>query len=186
MSGKINFTGKILVAPPKSQDSIFSRGVIFVAADDSEGTWGLMVNKPTDKITLDMVMKSTGIFSDKKDKIFFGGPVHTQRVHVIHTLDWNINSTMVITKDIGITNDISVFAAISKDQGPALYRVCLGVASWAPDQLKSEYYADPPRRIQDSWLDGPATIETVFHLSEEDQWQQAIDHVATTKVKNWF
>lgn len=186
MIDKINFTGKILVSPPKSHDGIFSRSVVFIAVDNSEGSWGLMVNKPTEKITLEMVMKSAGVFSNKTDKIFFGGPVQTQRVHIIHTLDWSVNSTLVVTKDIGITNDIAILSAIAMDKGPALFRVCLGVSSWAPDQLKDEYYAEPPRKPENSWLDGPATIETVFHLSEEDQWQQAIDHVAKTKVKSWF
>lgn len=156
-------------------------------ADDSRmGSWGLMVNKPTEKITLDMVMKSAGIFSNKKDKIYFGGPVDTQRVHVLHTLDWTTGSTMAITKDIGITNEISILAAIAQDQGPALYRVCLGVSSWAPDQLREEYDAIPPRKQQDSWLDSPATIETVFHLSDDEQWQQAIEHVAKNAVKSWL
>lgn len=186
MSDKINFTGKILVSPPMSQDGFFSKGVVFVAKDNHMGTWGLMVNKPTDKITLDMIMKSTGIFSSKQDKIYFGGPVDTQRVHVLHTLDWSINSTMVITKDIGITNDVSVLAAISRDSGPALFRVCLGVSSWAPGQLLEEYYAEPPRRTQDSWLDAPSSIETVFHLSHEEQWEQAIEHVAKNKINSWL
>jgi putative transcriptional regulator len=186
MRGKINLTGNILVSQPKSEDPYFSKSVILIAKHGPGGAWGLMVNKPTPNISLDHIMRSAGIMSSKQDKIFIGGPVENNRVNIIHSLDWNSSTTMAITDDIGITNDIGVLAAIAQNQGPALFRTCVGMCGWEAGQLDGEYQGDPPWKQQNRWLDTPATIESVFHLTEEEQWQRGIEIVAQNKISSWL
>jgi len=186
MKGKLNLTGSIIVAPPLSEDPYFAYSVILIAKHSSSGAWGLVVNKPTSVVTIDHIMKSAGIASNKKDKVYFGGPTENNRVHIVHTLDWASSSTISITKDIGITNDMSILAAISQDQGPALFRTCVGVCGWDAGQLDGEYRGEHPWKSQNRWLDVPATIESVFHLTEEDQWKRSIDLVAQNKIASWL
>ena len=73
MTEKKDLSGHLLVAQPSSADPYFSNSVIVVAKHTPAGAWGLMVNKPTQKITLNQVMQQTGILSDKSDKIYVGG-----------------------------------------------------------------------------------------------------------------
>jgi putative transcriptional regulator len=186
MNGKINLTGHILVSQPRNEDPYFSQSVVLIAKHSTSGAWGLVVNKPTSVITLDNIMKSAGIVSNKKDKVYFGGPVENNRVHIIHTLDWASSNTITITKDIGITNDMSILAAISQNEGPALFRTCVGVCGWEAGQLEGEYKGEHPWKSQNKWLDAPATIESVFHLTEEDQWKRAIEIVAQNKISEWL
>lgn len=186
MTEKKDLSGHLLVAQPSSADPYFSNSVIVVAKHTPAGAWGLMVNKPTQKITLNQVMQQTGILSDKSDKIYVGGPVDNNRVYVLHTLDWRSSTTMPISKDIGITTDISILAAISEDEGPALFRTCLGLSSWSPGQLDNECAGIAPWRQSDSWLYAPATIQTAFHLTGDDQWNQSIDYVAKTAISKWL
>lgn len=186
MTGKNNLTGSIIVAPPLSEDPYFSHSVILIAKHSPAGSWGLVVNKPTSVVTMDHIMKSAGIVSSKKDKVYFGGPTENNRVHIIHTLDWASSSTITITKDIGITNDMSILAAISQNQGPALFRTCIGVCGWDAGQLDGEYQGNSPWKSQNRWLDVSATIESVFHLTDEEQWRRAIDLVAQHKISNWL
>lgn len=186
MSEKKDLSGHIIVAQPNSADPYFSKSVVVIARHTPSGAWGLMVNKPTVKITLDQIMQQTGIISDKTDKIYVGGPVDNNRVYILHTLDWQSTTTMHITKDIGVTTDISVLAAISADQGPALFRTCLGLSSWGPGQLDNECLGTLPWKKSDSWLYAPATVETAFHLTGDLQWNQSIEYVAKTAISTWF
>jgi putative transcriptional regulator len=186
MTKNQDLSGHIIVSQPNSADPYFSNSVIIVAKHTPTGAWGLMINKPTTKITLDQIMRQTGILSDKLDKIYVGGPVDTNRVYILHTLDWHSSTTMKITKDIGITTDISILSAISVDQGPALFRTCLGLTSWGAKQLDNECSGNLPWKKSDSWLYAPAMIQTTFHLTSDDQWKQGIDYVAKTAISKWF
>ena len=145
-----------------------------------------MVNKPTKSLTLENIMTAVGIESRKQDKVFLGGPIETHRVNIVHSLDWSSLSTIRINKDIGITNDISVLAAIQEGFGPALYRTCLGLAVWADGQLEAECNGEPPWRQEDRWLYAPANLESVFNLTNDEQWQSCIEIVAKNQVSSWL
>lgn len=181
-----NLAGRILVSPPKSEDPYFSKSVIVMAKHGPQGAWGLMINKYTPNLTLGTIMQAVGIDSKKQDKVFIGGPVDTHRVCIVHSLDWYSHNTIQVNKDIGITNEMQILAAISLNEGPALYRVCIGSCGWGPGQLDGEYQGSAPWKPQNRWLDAPATIESTFSLSGDDQWQKGIEFVAQDAVANWL
>jgi putative transcriptional regulator len=182
----LNLTGSIIVSQPRSEEPYFSKGVIIIAKHSSSGAWGLMVNKPAPKLALDQIMQSIGIMSKKQDKVYIGGPVDTHRVHILHSLDWRSSTTMEITPDIGVTNDMSVMAAIAENEGPALFRTCVGTSGWGPGQLDGEHQGNPPWNQANRWLDAPATIESVFNLTGEEQWHRSIEIVAQSKISKWL
>lgn len=188
MEGSLNLTGHIIAMPPHGKaDNIFARSVVLIAQHKSDGAWGLVLNKPNNKITLDKIMVSAGIDEYLySDTVYTGGPVETQRVHILHTLDWQGMTTIPITSEIGVTGDISVLAAISQGAGPRLFRTFVGLSGWSAGQLDGEYKGLPPWNTRSSWLDAPATIDSVFNLNGDDQWEQAIDIIATSKVSNWL
>jgi putative transcriptional regulator len=186
MKGSFNLTGHILVAQPKGLESIFSKSVILVAKHGADGAWGVMVNKSTPKVTLDAVMSSTGISYTNPEPIYVGGPVEHNRVHVVHSLDWHVASTVMVTPEIGITSELSVMTAIAGGVGPKLYRACIGVSAWAAGQLEGEYKGLPPWKLEHRWLDAPATIESVFNNNNDEQWEKAIELVASNKIADWF
>jgi putative AlgH/UPF0301 family transcriptional regulator len=93
---------------------------------------------------------------------------------------------MKITDDIGISKDVSILAAIASGEGTALFIACVGNCAWAPGQLDGEMSGEMPWHQNTSWLDTPASIESVFNLTEEEQWQRAIEIVAHDKVSSWL
>ena len=186
MNQSLNLSGHIIIPQPRARDPYFSKSVIVIASHTASGAWGLMVNKPTRTLLLENIMSAVGIESQKQDKVFLGGPVETHRVNIVHSLDWSSLSTMRINNDIGITNDVSVLAAIQEGFGPALYRTCLGVAAWSAGQLEAEYEGQSPWRQEDRWLDAPATLESVFNLNGDEQWEKCIEFVAKNKTAAWL
>ena len=186
MKGIKHLFGHILVSQPKSEDPYFSKSVILVAKHSSEGSWGLVVNKPTTSLSIGTIMQAVGIDSSKRDKVFVGGPVDTHRVFIIHSLDWRSSNTIQVTPEIGITNEMAILAAISQNEGPALYRTCVGCCGWAPNQLDGEYQGNSPWKQNNRWLDAPATIESIFNLTDDEQWQKGIEIVAQNKISSWL
>jgi putative AlgH/UPF0301 family transcriptional regulator len=67
-----------------------------------------------------------------------------------------------------------------------LFRTCLGVTGWAAGQLDGEYKGLPPWKPEQRWLDAPATIDAVFNLNNDEQWEKCIDIVASSKISAWF
>ena len=186
MRGKTNLTGNIIVSQPKSEDPYFSQSLILIAKHSPSGAWGIMVNKPTTAINLESIMRSVGVLSHKQDKVFIGGPVDSHRVHILHSLDWSSSTTMAITDDIGVTNDVGILTAIAANEGPALFRTCVGMCGWEAGQLEGEIRGDAPWKQQNRWLNTTATIQSVFHLNEAEQWQQGIELVAKDKISSWL
>jgi len=188
MEGSLNLTGHIIVMPPHgATEGIFTRSVVLIAQHKQDGAWGLVMNKINPKITLDKIMDSAGIDDYLyTDTVYYGGPVEASRVHIVHTLDWRGMTTIPITPEIGVTGDISVLAAISRGEGPRLFRTCVGLSCWSAGQLDGEFNGLPPWNTKHSWIDAPASVNAVFNLSGDDQWEQAIDIIATSKVSNWL
>ena len=182
----IDYTGKLLVTQPIVEDQNFKKSVILVAQHSMTGSWGVVVNKHAKNITMTEVFSAAGIDCFLHESVFAGGPVEKSRVHVIHTLDWTSPTTLQITKDLGITGDISVLAAISAGEGPKMYRVGVGLAVWAPGQLEGEQSGIAPWSPLNQWLVTDATLELVLTGAGEEQYQRVINNCVNRSISDFF
>jgi putative transcriptional regulator len=134
-----NYQGYLLAAHPKRQDPILRRGVMLILDHDQTGAIGLQINKPfTNEVSFQTVMKNVGLSVDQDQPLYNGGIESTNRIHVIHSLDWYSPTTVKVTDYIGVSNDISVLTAISNNEGPDYFRVCAGFTRWMPRHLEGE------------------------------------------------
>jgi len=170
--------------------NFFSRSTILIARHSQEGAWGVIVNRVFTSMEsgLSRIMLSQGIeLDDNLDQpLYVGGPVETNRLHVIHSLDWHSNSTIQVTEGLGITNDLSILAAIAGREGPENFRVCVGMCGWAPGQLEGEMSGKPPWLPEHRWLHAAADPNSVFDFQENFQWQQAIHMAARATTQAWL
>lgn len=186
MSDKDFLNGQILIAQPVNQDNHFAKTVVLIAQHNHTGAWGVVVNKPSKTVSMTDIMSAVGIDYVGQETVYIGGPVEPNRVHVIHTLDWSSPSTMQITKDIGITGDVSILAAIKANEGPALYRAGVGLAVWSAGQLDGEQSGQAPWTKEHIWLTTPATVDLCLQEIGDDQWQNAIDAALKNKIADLF
>ena len=111
------YRGYLLAAHPKRSDPYLRRGAVLIIDHDTTGAIGLQINKSfTNDVSFNTVMQNVGLPNTKDQPLYNGGPEATNRIHVIHSLDWYSQSTVKVTDKIGISNDISVLAAISEGQ----------------------------------------------------------------------
>ena len=108
-----------------------------------------------------------------------------RKIHVVHSTDWMGLSSSKITDDIAVTNDISVLAAVSRNEGPEYFRACAGFWVWSDGRMN--HMLDPHDTTEPiKWEILPATMETVFAEQGIDQWLLAIDRSAQFQTATWF
>lgn len=182
-----NYKGYIIAAHPKRQEPTLRRGVVLILDHDRSGAIGLQINKPfLNDITFETVMQNVGLHTDQDQPLYNGGVEAGNRIHVIHTLDWYTANTIKINDNIGVSHDVSVLAAISKNEGPDYFRVVAGFTRWLPGNLEGEVLGEDPWNITHSWSFVPATPELVFGNDDIDQWHKVIAESSKMQVSTWF
>lgn len=178
--------GKLLVAPPKNQEGHFSKSIVLIAQHSESGAWGVVVNKLSNTVSMQTIMKAAGIESNFDGKVYVGGPIEHTRVQIVHSLDWFNSNTLQITDDIGITGDISILSAIAGGQGPDFFRAGVGLAIWSTGQLEGELSGKSPWTSDNQWLITDSSIEHCLTSNGETQWQRAINECVNRRIATLF
>ena len=166
-------TGQILIAMPAMTDPRFTKSVIYICVHNEEGAMGLVVNKTIDSLAFPELLKQLdigvhGIIDDRP--IYHGGPLDTGRGFILHSLDYQQDSTINITEGLGLTVTIDVLSDIAENRGPAQSLLALGYAGWGPNQLDDEIQ-------QNAWLQSSADRELIFNLQNDKKWECAISSI---------
>ena len=174
-----DLTGKLLVAMPGMTDPRFERSVVFLCEHSEGGAMGLIVNKPTPEIDMSELLSQLGIESTLGAdtlKVHFGGPVDHGRGFVLHSPDYEANtSTLKVTEGVGMTATLDILEDIASGKGPKKAILALGYAGWGPGQLESEFQAN-------GWLVGDAEPEIVFLDDSAAKWTAALKAMGVDAV----
>ena len=165
--------GQLLIAMPTMGDARFERTVIFLCAHSAQGAMGLVVNKLANQITFRELLDQLSVEApavQRDIRVHFGGPVETGRGFVLHSADYQQDSTLMVGKQVGLTATVDILRAIADGAGPRLGLLALGYAGWAPGQLDSEIQAN-------GWLNAPADLEILFDGELETKWERALHKV---------
>jgi putative transcriptional regulator len=165
-----SLSGQLLVAMPQMADPRFARTVVYLCAHSADGAMGLVVNRLIDSLSFGSLLAQLGLEEEGAPAdmpVHFGGPVESSRGFVLHTSDYQQDSTLVIDDEIALTATVDVLKAIARGTGPRRRVLALGYAGWAPGQLDAEIQAN-------GWLLVPPDLELVFGLDNDAKWQQAI------------
>jgi len=181
------FDGRLLVAPPKMRDYRFAKSVIYMWKHDVSGAAGVIVNKPLSSPTFESVCQEGDLeyMSGISPKIHYGGPMMSNMVGVLHTLDFEIKSTNPVRNDLGFTLDRQAVEAIALGHPPENYFIMMGMATWEPGQLEQEIAAEPPRRESEAWLLLDYDLELVFNNSAKDMWEIALNQAVMQKTQQF-
>lgn len=193
--GTLNsLAGKLLISQPKNTNGHFQRSVVLVANHGPAGAWGVVVNKESNHIRMENIMAAAGLEFDKEEwrrhgrtyPVYIGGPVEQTRVHVIHTMDWQSAGTIQITPELGITGEVTVLAALLRNQGPTTWRAGVGLAVWSAGQLEGEQSGKHPWTPDHQWLTTDATIELCLGGGGDEQWERCIEDAVSKRISELF
>ena len=146
--------GSLLIANGSLHDPNFKRTVVLICVHDENGTFGLVLNRPT-SLTVAKALPGFPLPPDPKEVLYTGGPVQVDRVQILH------GSAEVISNAIPVCE--GVFLGGNFGDLPNPHRFYIGYSGWGPGQLDREME-------EKAWIVCPAKKEIVFSPSPENLW----------------
>ena len=85
--------GKLLIAPPNLPDWRFQKSVIYMWKHNVAGASGIIINKKCDNPKFEQVCREGNIHRNPEinPHIFYGGPVLTNLIGCLHSIDYKKN-----------------------------------------------------------------------------------------------
>jgi putative transcriptional regulator len=158
-------TGKLLVASPQLRDPNFAQAVVLMIQHESQGAFGVILNRPGDK-SVQEVWELIGKEScDCQDPVYVGGPVPGPLI-ALHTSE-SLSDQQVLP-GLYATAQATAFDALLHEPA-AMFRIYSGHAGWAGGQLEAELKLG-------GWLTLEATLDDVFS-DPEPLWRQATSRI---------
>lgn len=175
-------TGQLLIAMPNMGDPRFEKSVIFLCAHDEDHAMGVIVNKRLADIELVDLLEQLDIDPEEdaaSTPVFFGGPVQTERGVVLHTLDYQRDTTIELGPDIALTATKDVLVDIGgKEPGmapPRRFLLAIGHAGWGAGQLEQEI-------AMNAWVHCDPDEAIIFNDGQTDAWSRALAKLGVTSA----
>lgn len=157
--------GHLLLDGGKLRGSWFHRAVVLICQHDSEGAFGLVLNRPAGTQVCEAL---PGDLPEalKPMPLFIGGPVQPGALSYLHGDAFLPEGSVMAGLDLGHSLDQLVDLASDFTVSRRLL-VFAGYAGWSPGQLDDEL-----RR--ESWLVHPASSDLVFAPDPRMLWDRIL------------
>jgi putative transcriptional regulator len=166
MAGQFHsLQGQLLLDGGKLHGSFFHRSVVLICQHDTQGAFGLMLNRPGgSKVGEALVANlATGI---KDQMLYIGGPVQPATLSFLHSDDFVPQANVMPNLNLGHSIETLVDLTESCSSTVKL-RLFAGYAGWSPGQLEQEM-------ARHDWLVHPASLELIFRPNPEKLWQDIL------------
>ena len=170
----MNLLGKLLIAPPAVKKGFWHKSVIFVTEDHHQGSIGLVLNKRS-QMSLVEFSEQLNVSIDLPGFVYLGGPVNPKSLSVLHSPEWSCSNTLEINEQFSLSSSADMLARLAAHDTPNYYRVFMGMAGWAPNQLKNEISGIAPYKHENSWCLATPDYDAVFGNDSADQWCSSLD-----------
>lgn len=162
-------TPQILVAMPSLQDGYFDKSVILLCEYNEDGAMGFVINAPSttsvDDLLLELGLKAN---PPQRKEILIGGPVQPELCWVVHSPDYEGQSTTRLSEDLCLSAAQEVLTSITEGIVPAYYMLGVGYAGWSAGQLDREIE-------QDAWWMADIDIMSILRHHPEARWEKVMD-----------
>jgi putative transcriptional regulator len=183
-------TTDLLIAPPGIPDARFSNTVMMLTHVNGQGSFALCVNRKTGYTLSDVIDNIDSVDlpeSMPNVPVYWGGPMGTSSIWMIHSTDWSCAQTVALTDGWAMTSNVEMFHCIADGDHPRHFRIVIGYASWGPGQLSAELEGVGPWSKDNSWLVahnlGP---EWLFEQAVEDLWANVVTLSSHQAVDTWL
>jgi len=154
--------GSLLLDGGKLRGSFFNRTVVLICQHDSEGAFGLVLNRPSENTVGDMLVANLPE-TMKKETLYLGGPVQPAAMSYLHTDSFVPDANVFPNLNLGHSLDSLVELSESYSSTQKI-RVYAGYSGWSPGQLEDEMK-------RQAWLTHPASLDLIFNTDPTQLWQ---------------
>jgi putative transcriptional regulator len=162
--------GQLLLDGGKLRGSFFHRTVVLICQHDSEGAFGLVLNRPSqNKVGEALIADLPDHF--KEQALFLGGPVQPEALSFLHSDLFLPEASVMENVNLGHSLDdlMELGEAASSTQQVRLFA---GYAGWTAGQLEDELK-------RDAWVTHPASAGLIFDADSESLWRRIL------RQKSW-
>lgn len=152
---------------PDLADPNFKRTVVLLVHHDADGSFGLVLNRPTE-IASDELCETLGIGwnGDPDLAVHWGGPVQPNTGWVLAgdgVLD-GVSEAKQVRDGVHWAGSLEALRLVA-DEPPARVRLFLGYSGWGPGQLEEEI-------ARGAWVVAPLELELPFEVDSDRMWDQ--------------
>lgn len=165
--------GRILISTPYFNDPFFNHSVVLLTDYEEEHTAGLILNRPL-PYTVHEVVNEIKV----DDYIFFGGPVLTEAVFLLHNFDSCPEASKLLPNVYVGYNPVLLAVIEHKAISNLKHKFLLGYAGWAPGQLEDEI-------LNNMWVVAPASHSLVFDTPADQIWTRAVSRLGKN-YEHWL
>lgn len=172
-----SLSGRCLIAMPGMADARFERAVIYLCAHSKEGAMGFVINRTMETPSIPDFLLQLEIITEEEHAnlpgslelmdMHVGGPVEPGRGFVLHTGEFESDSTVEVQDGICLTATLEILREISKGKGPKDFILALGYSGWAGGQLEDEIRSN-------SWLTVDCNSSLLFDTAETEKYSRSL------------
>lgn len=169
MNSPVFLSGQLLLSMPGIGDPRFERVVIAMCLHDDEGALGIVANMPVGELTVRALMEQLDIdpgATPADARVMQGGPVEPGRGFVLHSAEYDGQSTISVGGKWGLTSTLDVLKDIAVGKGPNRWLAALGYTGWGAGQLDGEM-------TRHGWHVAPGDVDLLFDIPVAERWGTA-------------
>lgn len=160
--------GRVLIAEPLTGDFYFGRAVLLLIEHSNEGSFGLVMNKPSGAKLSSLV----ATLPDLDVMVFVGGPVRMDTLFFIHTLGDKIPLSSEIIPGLYWGGDIEAvheFITLGLINNKNI-RFFLGYSGWTKNQIDDELK-------RNAWVVSDANMKSLLHINPTKMWDHFLQQL---------
>ncbi len=170
-----NLAPGMLLAAPSLHDPNFEHSVVLLGRSGGDGALGWVINgrelmSVRELLTSSEVLPQGHTIPDTASfasPVRLGGPVAPAAGWLVYRRRSEpLSGEMAVGPEIGVTGELAAFAALVRGEGPAVFKLLLGCAGWAPGQLEGEISAG-------GWLPTSVRPNLVLDAPAATAWDEA-------------
>lgn len=158
--------GNLLIAEPYMLDPNFKRSVVLMTFNvEEEGSFGFILNKPTDKKLNDFLETSVEVDMP----LFFGGPIQLDAIHYLHRAGHLLEDSVEVAKGLYWGGNFDQLRVLMREQliKESDIRFFIGFSSWEASQLNDEL-------AEGSWIVSSYDENYLFNTKSEQLWAKVL------------
>lgn len=159
-----------LLSMPQLTDPNFSRTVVLLCRHNSEGAFGLVVNRPLVTAGRVVVNLDPPVETDRELQVWIGGPVEPQSSWMLVGNDLEpdeLSGGSRIADGLSLSASPELLRRLIEPDPPPRTRLIVGYSGWGPGQLEAEL-------AESAWLLSEVDPDLIFNTLPERMWEAAI------------
>lgn len=168
--------GSILLSSTKLDGSAWHRTLVMPVSITNKIT-GIIINQVS-TVSIDILGFDLP-YNYEKVPVYLGGPVKPREIRLLHSTDWETESSSVFYNNVAVTTDTAAIDMFKIHQVPEYFRFIAGSVWWTQDRLSKE--------LDDKlWIPVSMNSASILAVPSTEQWDFVISELSQKIVNKYF